>query len=410
MATVKPFRCLHPAREYFEHVAALPYDVYTRTEARTQVQGKPWSFLNIDRPETQFPEDADMYAPAVYEKAAQMLAEWEKKGILVEEQEPCFYIYSLTMNGREQNGIVGCSAVDDYLDGTIRKHEFTLAKKEEDRIRHVDACSAQTGPIFLAYRHRDDLKEIIDAVKSEPPMFDFVSEDGVRHAGWQVRDAQMNTKISQAFENIPTTYIADGHHRCASAVKVALRRRAEHPEYTGEEEFNYFLSILFSDDELCILPYNRLVKDTNNMDVQTFLKKVQKSFQVEERKRLVTPTEKGTFGLYLDDIWYLLRAKPELTDTDEVASLDVSYLQKYFLEEILNIQDPKSDPRISFAGGIRGTEYLEDRCHKDMRLAVSMYPTSINELFSVADAGKMMPPKSTWFEPKLRSGLFIHKF
>lgn len=410
MATVRPFQCLHPAAGYFEHVAALPYDVYTRREAREAVQGKPWSFLNIDRPETQFSDDTDMYAPVVYEKAAQMLSEWEKKGILTEEQEKCYYIYSLTMDGREQNGIVGCSAVDDYLDGTIRKHEFTLEKKEEDRIRHVEACSAQTGPIFLAYRHRDDLKEIIKAVKCEPPMFDFVSEDGVRHAGWRVKDAQMNKQISRAFEETPRTYIADGHHRCASAVKVALRRRAEHPEYTGEEEFNYFLSILFSDDELCILPYNRLVKDTNGMDSQSFLKKVQKRFLLEEKDTLVTPAEKGTFGLYLDNRWYLLRAKPELAGGDEIASLDVSYLQKYFFEELLDIHDPKNDPRISFAGGIRGTEYLVERCQSDMRLAVSMYPTSISELFSVADAGKMMPPKSTWFEPKLRSGLFIHKF
>lgn len=410
MATVKPFRCLHPAEGYFERVAALPYDVYTRAEARAEVLGKPWSFLNIDRPETQFPEDTDMYAPAVYEKAAQMLSEWEKKGVLVEEQEQCYYIYSLTMDGREQNGIVGCCAVDDYLDGTIRKHEFTLAKKEEDRIRHVEACAAQTGPIFLAYRHRDDLKEIIKAVKSEQPMFDYISEDGVRHAGWQVKDAQMNRQICKAFEETPRTYIADGHHRCASAVKVALRRRAEHPGYTGKEEFNYFLSILFSDDELCILPYNRLVKDINGMDTETFLEKVQKRFLIEKRDALVTPEEKGTFGLYLDHTWYLLRVKAALAGGDEVASLDVSYLQRYFLEEILNIHDPKNDPRISFAGGIRGTAYLAKRCQEDMRLAVSMYPTSISELLAVADAGKMMPPKSTWFEPKLRSGLFIHKF
>lgn len=410
MATVMPFRCIHPAEGYFEQVAALPYDVYTRAEARQEVQGKPWSFLNIDRPETQFPEDADMYAPAVYEKAAQMLSEWERKGILTEEREVCYYIYSLTMDGREQNGIVACSAVDDYLDGTIRKHEFTLAKKEEDRIHHVEACSAQTGPIFLTYRHRDDLKEIIRNVKSEPPMFDYVSEDGVRHAGWQVKDQQINGKICQAFKEIPRTYIADGHHRCASAVKVALKKREEQPDYTGEEEFNYFLSILFADDELCILPYNRLVKDTNGMDTQTFLKQVQKYFLLEKGEGVVTPAEKGTFGLYLDDVWYLLRVKPELAGTDAVGVLDVSYLQKYFLEEILHINDPKNDPRISFAGGIRGTEYLVLRCHEDMRLAVSMYPTSIGELLAVADAQKMMPPKSTWFEPKLRSGLFIHRF
>jgi uncharacterized protein (DUF1015 family) len=410
MATVKPFKCLHPAKGYFEQVAALPYDVYTREEARAQVQGKPWSFLNIDRPETQFPEEFDMYAPAVYEKAAQMLNSWEEQGILTEEQEPCYYIYTLTMDGREQNGIVGCCAVDDYLDGTIRKHEFTLAKKEEDRIRHVATTGAQTGPIFLAYRHREDLKSIIARIKQEEPLFSFVSEDGIGHAGWMVKDPAVNEQIRKAFCETPRTYIADGHHRCASAVKVALARREEHPDYTGEEEFNYFLSILFPDDELCILPYNRLVKDTNGLSTEKFLEEVGKRFLVEQCQEQVAPTQKGTFGMYLDDRWYLLRAKPELAGADAVAALDVSYLQKHFLEEILGIHDPKNDPRISFAGGIRGITYLEQRCHEDMRLAVSMYPTSIQELFAVADAELMMPPKSTWFEPKLRSGLFIHRF
>ena len=410
MAIIKPFVCVHPAKGYFEEVAALPYDVYSRAEAKDFVADRPRSCLNIDRPETQFADNQDMYADCVYEKASSMLRKWQDDGILEQEENACYFIYSLTMNGREQTGIVGCSSVDDYLNDVIRKHEFTLAEKEEDRIRHVDVCSAQTGPIFLAYRHREDIRSLVNQVKQTEPLFDFVSEDGVRHAGWKVADPSVNQAMEAAFADIPRTYIADGHHRCASAVKVALKRRAEKPDYTGREEFNYFLSILFPDDELKILPYNRMVKDLNGMTADEFLHKLEEKFHIKKVSTAVHPRKKGTCGMYLNGRWYLLEQKQEYVSKDCVEGLDVAYLQNEVLSPVLGIQDPKTDHRIEFSGGIRGTDYLEKRCRNDMAAAFSMYPTSIRELFAVADADRMMPPKSTWFEPKLRSGLFIHRF
>lgn len=410
MAIVKPFVCVHPAGGYYEEVAALPYDVYSRAEAKAFTENRPHSFLNIDRPETQFPDDQDMYADCVYEKASSMLKKWQDDGILEQEEEACYFIYSLTMNGREQTGIVGCSCVDDYLNNVIRKHEFTLAEKELDRIRHVDVCSAQTGPIFLAYRHRDDIRGLVNQVKASEPLFDFVSEDGVRHAGWKVSDSAVNKALEAAFADIPRTYIADGHHRCASAVKVALKRREEKKAYTGKEEFNYFLSILFPDDELKILPYNRLVKDLNGMSAGDFLKKVEEKYYIQKVSTAVHPRKKGTCGMFLEGCWYLLEQRPEYVKDDCVEGLDVAYLQNELLSPILGIHNPKTDHRIEFSGGIRGTDYLEKRCRTDMAAAFSMYPTSIQELFAVADSDRMMPPKSTWFEPKLRSGLFIHRF
>lgn len=410
MAKIKPFICVHPNRDYYSKIAALPYDVYSREEAKDVALQQPFSFLNIDRPETQFPDSQDMYADCVYEKASDLLQEWLGKEYFVEENTACYYIYSLTMNGREQTGVVACSAVDDYLNNVIRKHEFTLAEKELDRIRHVDTCSAQTGPIFLTYRQKKDIRDLINGIKEGKPLFDFTSEDGVRHAGWKVTDANVNDMLTKAFDEIPNTYIADGHHRCASAVKVALKRRAENPRYTGEEEFNYFLSILFPDDELSILPYNRMVKDLNGMTEQEFLAKVEEKFDVVSSEEIVTPSAKGEYGMCLGGRWYCLRQKARFRQKDIVQSLDVSYLQNELLGPVLGISDPKADSRIAFAGGIRGTEYLQERCEQDMKAAFSVYPTSIQELFAVADAGEMMPPKSTWFEPKLRSGLFIHRF
>ena len=410
MAIVKPFVCIHPARGRFKEVAALPYDVYSRAEAKAFVADKPYSFLNIDRPETQFPDEQDMYADCVYEKAASMLNEWQKDGILKQEEKACYFIYSLTMKGREQTGIVGCSSVDDYLNEVIRKHEFTLEEKELDRIRHVDVCSAQTGPIFLAYRKRENISELVRQVKTEPPFFDFVSEDGVRHTGWRVESEEINRALEAAFAEVPRTYIADGHHRCASAVKVALKRREANPGYTGKEDFNYFLSILFPDDELRILPYNRMVKDLNGLTEEEFLHKVEEKFSIRRFSTVVNPPRKGTYGMYLGGRWYLLEQKAKYKKEDCVESLDVAYLQNELLAPVLGIQDPKTDHRIEFCGGIRGTEYLEKCCRTDRKAAFSMYPTSIRELFAVADEDRMMPPKSTWFEPKLRSGLFIHAF
>ncbi len=413
MATIKAFRAIRPSEGREPVVAALPYDVYNRKEAYQEARRHPYSFLNIDRPETQFPEDHDMYAPEVYRRADWMIREWTARGIFVQEESPCLYIYAQTMDGRTQTGIVACSSVDDYLSGVIKKHENTLAEKEQDRIRHIDRCSAQTGPIFLAYRDDRVIDMIVESVKKGAPLCDFVSEDGVGHTVWRIADEKTIQALTYAFSQVPNTYIADGHHRAASAVRVAGLRRLSYPDYDGSEEFNYFLSVLFPASQLRILDYNRVVKDLNGLTENEFLERISESFLVEavsRKGRPYRPEEKGEFGMFLGKTWYRLLAKPEIRTDDPVKGLDVSILQDYLLSPVLGIQDPKTDPRIGFVGGIRGLSELEKRADSDMKVAFSMFPTSIEELFKVADAGKLMPPKSTWFEPKLRSGLLIHPF
>ena len=411
MAEIRPFRALRPSKETAAQVAALPYDVYSRKEARQKVTGDSLSFLCIDRPETQFPEDQDMYAPCVYQKADQMLRQMTEEGIFLQDPKPCYYIYELTMNGRVQTGLVACSSVDDYRNGVVKKHENTRKDKEEDRIRHVDACSAQTGPIFLAYPAQTSVKEILQSVKDQTPAAaDFTSEDGIRHRVWVVDQAEQIQELTDIFGAMPHTYIADGHHRAASAVAVSLKRRLQHPDYSGQEEFNYFLSVLFPDDELLILDYNRVLKDLNGNRPEDLLQKLERVFTLEKvGQEAYRPQTKGQMGFLLDGEWYRLQVRPELCLQDPVGSLDVSYLQREVLEPIWGIQDPKTDQRIDFIGGIRGLGELERRCRTDCAAAFAMYPTSMKELFAVADADLLMPPKSTWFEPKLRSGLFLHK-
>ena len=410
MAAVKPFICIRPAKENAAKVASLPYDVYNRKEACAAVAGNPVSFLNIDRAETQFSDDVDTYADCVYEKARELLDTQIAEGVYVTDAGDHYYLYELTMDGRSQTGIVACSSIDDYVNGVVKKHENTREDKELDRIRHVDTVNAQTGPIFLAYRQNETLKAIVAEEKAKPVLYDFVSDDGIRHRVWKIDDPAQTAAIEAAFAAIPATYIADGHHRAASAVKVGLKRRAENPGYTGEESFNYFLSVLFPDEELMILPYNRVVKDLNGMSREQFFEAVKEKFELEEiGKEPYAPAEKGTFGMYLDNTWYALKVLPQYRSTDPVKGLDVSILQDQLLGPVLGIGDPRTDKRIDFIGGIRGLKELERRVREDMEIAFSMYPTSIKELLAVADAGLLMPPKSTWFEPKLRSGLFIHK-
>lgn len=410
MAVVKPFICIRPAKEHAAEVAALPYDVYNRKEACAAVKGNPLSFLNIDRAETQFSDDVDTYADCVYEKARELLDSQIADGIYVTDAGDHYYLYELTMDGRSQTGIVACCSIDDYVNGVIKKHENTREEKELDRIRHVDTVNAQTGPIFLAYRQNIALKEIVAEEKTKPALYDFVSDDGIRHRVWRIDGADRTDAIEAAFAAIPSTYIADGHHRAASAVKVGLKRRTKHPGYTGEEPFNYFLSVLFPDEELMILPYNRVVRDLNGMSTEQFFEKLKEKFELEEiGKEPYSPVQKGTFGMYLDGTWYALKILPQYRSADPVKGLDVSILQDHLLAPVLGIGDPRTDKRIDFIGGIRGLKELERRVGEDMEVAFSMYPTSIEELLSVADAGLLMPPKSTWFEPKLRSGLFIHR-
>lgn len=409
MAEIRPFRCIRPSKEAASAVAALPYDVYDRKEAKEIVKKNPLSFLAVDRAETQFEDGKNPYAPEVYEQAARTLKRWQQEGILTEDESPFYYLYELVMEGRAQTGIVACASVDDYSSGVIARHENTREEKEQDRIRHVDVTNAHTGPIFLAYRSQEELNSLVALEKKKTPLYDFISEDGICHRVWKIEDPQKAEEIHRIFSGIPRVYIADGHHRAASAVKVAAMRREANPSWTGNEEFNYFLSVLFPDDQLMIMPYNRVVQDLNGLSREEFLKKTEQYFVVTERGRnAFSPEQKGQVGMYLDGSWYQLDARPEICTDDPVKGLDVSILQDRILGPILGIGDPRTDSRIRFVGGIRGLSELERLVDSGAAVAFSMYPTSIRELFEVADAGLLMPPKSTWFEPKLRSGLFIH--
>lgn len=422
---VKPFAAVRPTASVADQVAALPYDVYDRAEAVAAIDGEPLSFLNIDRPETQFSADVDMYAPEVYAKARELFDARRADGTFVTEPAPCFYLYELTMGGRSQTGVVACCAIDDYLENVIKKHENTLEKKELDRIRHIDALDAQTGPIFLTYRDSDAIDILVAAVKKTAPLYDFAGEDGVTHRVWRMAAASEETACSQAyaglvaaFAKVPCAYIADGHHRAASAVKVGLARREANPGYDRTEEFNYFMSVLFPASQLSILAYNRVVRDLNGLTKDEFLNALAGEngpFEIiHKQESELEPIDKGAVGMYLDREWYGLGVKPEFESGDPVEGLDVSILQEKVLAPILGIGDPRTDGRIEFVGGIRGLRELERKVNRiDARgdgpaVAFAMFPTSIDELLNVADAGRLMPPKSTWFEPKLRSGLFAH--
>ena len=410
MATIKPFRCIRPAVKVAAQVAALPYDVYNRSEACEEVKDKPLSFLRIDRAETQFDNSVDTYDERVYLKAKELLDGMIADGTFVSDSDDAYYIYELVMDGRSQTGIVACASIDDYQNNVIKKHENTRAEKEADRIKHVDVCSAQTGPIFLAYRSQEAINSVVARIKKTSPLYDFTAPDGISHRAWKISNTADVTEIRESFEKLDSIYIADGHHRAASAVKVGLKRRAENPGYTGDEEFNFFLSVLFPDDQLMIMDYNRVVTDLNGLSKDEFIAKISADFNVEKvGAESYKPAKAREVGMFLEDEWYKLTVKDSIVSDDPVEGLDVSILQKYLLTPVLGIEDPKTDKRIDFVGGIRGLKELERRCNSDMKVAFAMYPTSIAQLFAVSDAGMLMPPKSTWFEPKLRSGLFIHK-
>lgn len=412
MAIFKPFKAIRPLPEYADKVAALPYDVMNSAEAVEMVKGNPYSFLHVDKAEIDLPEGTELYSETVYLKAKENLAKLESDGICARDAEPRFYIYRQVMNGRSQTGLVGCVSIDDYMNNIIKKHELTRADKEADRINHVDYCDANTGPIFLAYRPDAEIAALItDWQSSHSPVYDFVTADGIGNTVWVIDCPEVIRKINALFGGVDYLYIADGHHRAASAVKVGLKRREANPGFTGEEEFNFFLAVLFSCDELEIMDYNRVMKDLNGFTPEGFKEKISEKFTVELfGDKPYKPESAHTFGMLLEGRWYKLTAKEGTFDAaDPVAALDVSILQNNLISPVLGIDDPRTDKRIDFVGGIRGLGELERRANTDMCLAFSMYPTTLRELMDIADAGKIMPPKSTWFEPKLLSGLFIHK-
>lgn len=411
MSILRPFKALRPDKKLVDKVAALPYDVMNSQEARTLVKDNPYSFLHIDKAEIDLPEDTYIYDEKVYLKAKDNLCKFIDDGIYFEEKKPCLYIYEQTRNNSVQTGIVGCTSIDDYINNIIKKHEKTRADKEEDRIRHVDTLDANTGPIFLAYKRNDSLKSILTNWKSQHNSEYCFVQDDVKQEIWVIDDSEVIKTIVDIFKEILSLYIADGHHRAASAVKVGLKRRQANPDYDGSEEFNYFLSVLFCADDLSIMDYNRVIADLNGYPEDEFIGLLKNNFDVEKIGNMqYKPEKRHTFGMYLNNNWYKLTAKASIiNENDPVKSLDVSILQDSLISPVLNITDPRTDKRIDFVGGIRGLDELEKRANTDMALAFSMYPTSLEELMNIADAGQIMPPKSTWFEPKLLSGIFIHK-
>ena len=412
MAVFHAFKALRPVREKAAAVAALPYDVVNREEAKAIGDENPLSFLHVDRPEMDLEPQIDLYDERVYARARENLINMERNGILVQDEKPCYYIYELVRRGKTQTGIVGCSSIDDYMNGVVKKHELTREDKEQDRIRHVDSCNANTGPIFLACRYPEALLELMnDWKENHEAAYDFTEEDQITHRVWVIDDAETVSEISREFAHIDSLYIADGHHRVASAVKVGLKRREQNPGYTGEEEFNYFLSVVFPYDQLCILPYNRVVRDLNGLTVKAFLGAMKFNFELMLMPGFpCKPVEKHCMGMYVDGQWYHLKAWPDIYEKkDVVGQLDVSVLQEKVLGPILGIEDPRTDQRISFVGGNHKAAELAEIADKTGGVAFVMYPTSMEDLMKIADESKLMPPKSTWFEPKLRSGLFVHK-
>ena len=414
MATIRPFKGIRPVKELASKIAALPYDVMNSEEAREMVVGNPHSFLHVDRAEIDLDPSIDVHDKRVYEKARENLDKMISDGEYIQDEQPCLYIYRQIMNGRAQTGIVFCASIDDYMNNVIKKHEFTRADKEQDRINHVDYCDANTGPIFLTYKEEQIASEIIEAwIENESkrkPVYNFVAEDGIQHIVWVIDNDIIVSELIDLFKEVDYLYIADGHHRSASAVKVGLKRRAEHPDYTGDEEFNYFLAVAFPDNDLMVMDYNRVVKDLNGLSKDELIAKLEEKFTVTKRAESVKPSKKHTFGMYVENEWYLLEAKDGIYNKeDPIDSLDVAILQNNVLTPILGIEDVRTSDRIDFIGGIRGIKELERRANSDMKIAFSMYPTEVRDIMNVADIGEVMPPKSTWFEPKLRSGLFVHK-
>lgn len=412
MAIVRAFQAIRPDKKYAAKVVSLPYDVMDRKEAAQMAEGNPYSFLHICRSEIDLPEQENEYDVSVYEKAKSNIAENLEKGVFIRDDRPKLYIYRQILDGRAQTGIVGCVSVDDYQNDVIKKHEFTRVEKEIDRINHFDICNCNTEPVFLTYRDDKRIRTLVEGyIANHEPEYDTETNDGVRHILWVIEDDSIAAAISGLFVEVPALYIADGHHRSASSCKVGVKRREANPDYTGEEEFNFFMAVIFPDNDLKVFECNRLVKDLNGSSSEEFLAKLEKAgFTVEAMgSEIYRPKEKHDFGMLLDGTWYKLTPRAEVIPDDVVGSLDVSLLQNLVLAPILGIEDPRTNERIDFSGGDRGLEELVRRVNEDMKVAFAVYPVAIEDLLKVSDCGKVMPPKSTWFMPKLGSGLFLHE-
>jgi uncharacterized protein (DUF1015 family) len=409
MPLIRAFPGLRPAQGRAADVAAPPYDVMNEAEAREMADGRPWSFLHISRPEIDLPPGTDPYAPEVYAKAADNLKRMQREGILIQDEKPCFYVYRLTMGEHRQTGLVAAASVEAYDSDRIKKHEFTRPAKEDDRVRQIDALNAQTGPVFLVYPSTAAVQAVLSEASQVPPEMDVTAADGVRHEIWALDDRDKVAALTEEFDQMAALYVADGHHRSAAGSRVAAARKAANRNHTGDEAYNYFLSVIFPHDQMQILDYNRVVKDLNGLDIATFLARVETVFQLQASDQPVRPGQSGEFGMYLEGQWYRLRLDAARIPADPVAQLDVSLLADNLIEPILGISDPRRDNRIDFVGGIRGLTGLQQRVDSaEMAVAFSLFPTSMEQLMAVADAGEVMPPKSTWFEPKLADGLVSH--
>ncbi len=411
MAKIKSFRGVRPAPDKIRDVASPPYDVLNSKEARIHVKDKPFSFLHVVKPEVDLAEDINLYDEAVYQKGRENLYNMISKNILIQDSEPCYYLYRQIMGNVDQVGLVACASIEDYEKDIIKKHEHTRADKEADRIKHVDTLNANTGPVFLTYRAVDEMNRLMSDIMKELPVYDFVADDNIQHIFWKIADPDVIKLIDNIFKGIDYLYVADGHHRSASGTKVGQQRRAANPNHTGNEEYNYFLSVIFPHDQLYIMDYNRVVKDLNGLSNDKFIEMVKEKFSIEkpDKPGPYKPDGLHTFGMYFMGNWFKLTAlKDTFPVNDPVRSLDVSILQENLLKPILGIGDPRTDERIDFVGGIRGLKELSNRVDAGEAVAFSMFPTSIEQLMAIADAGKVMPPKSTWFEPKLRSGVIVH--